>query len=172
MTVRQLNTYDYVKHLLKHKILGLDFRDIGNLTNSIDFVNDMFREKYLSGLKSFVAFGLFDDEDGHLLAAATCYISSENCEWYLTTLYGHQDEGIILLDEVSKIMEGQGVNKFYFISSGESSYKLDKYLTVKELTVDALTKCPLLNIWQILFQRMMCTSTVDVQLAVLLPQFR
>ena len=97
-----------------------------------------FIETYLSDLRTWHSFGLFDDTTGELKGISCAYYSGELPEWCLLQQYCDDERDLTeIIDRVCKVFEGFKLYKFNWI---DYDYSIDflknfipkRYITVKE----------------------------------------
>lgn len=141
-----------------------------------------FVETYLSGLKNYKAFGLF--EDGEIKSLLALYQSNDEPCWYGTQIRSLKNKNYVppLLDYVMRYNEQQGRLKFYTLWSKKHSRLLrrfafteeanERYAYVDELIVPAKTKCIYTSYWHILFNRILLPHDTVIRCTYLKAEYR
>lgn len=142
-----------------------------------------FCTTYLVSLKSYHAFGAFDDS-GVLVGAISCYQSSDEPAWYGTQIRSNKNKEIAraLLDHMIKFNEESGRYKFYTLWNAKhakllrrfsfSDWADERYDYFDECLVPAKTKCVYTNHWQILFNRILLPHDTIVRCTFLKQKYR
>ena len=148
-----------------------------------DLYHAAFCTTYLKDLKSYHAFGAFDN-DGNLVGAISCYQSSDEPAWYGTQIRSNKNKEIAraLLDHMIKFNEEDGRYKFYTLWNAKharllrrfsfSEWANERYDYYDECIVPAKTKCLYTNYWQILFNRILLPHDTVVRCTFLKQKYR
>lgn len=142
-----------------------------------------FCTTYLTELKNYHAFGLFDDAD-ELVGAISCYQSPDEPVWYGTQIRSMRNKEVArnLLDHMIKFNEQQGRYKFYTLWSAKhakllrrfafSDWADERYDYTDEYIVPAKTKCIYITHWQVLFNRILLPHDTIVRCTFLKQKYR
>ena len=142
-----------------------------------------FCTTYLTDLKSYHAFGAFDDE-GEIIGAISCYQSSDEPAWYGTQIRSKNSKKVAraLLDEMIKFNESTGRFKFYTLWNAKhakllrrfsfSNWADERYDYFDECLVPAKNKCVYTHHWQILFNRILLPNDTIVRCTFLKQKYR
>ena len=142
-----------------------------------------FSSTYLTGLKSYHAFGAFD-EQGNILGAISCYQSPDEPSWYGTQIRSNGNKQVArdLLDTMIKFNESCGRLKFYTLWNAKhgkllrrfifSDWAHERYDYFDEYTVSSRNKCLYTNHWHILFNRILLPTDIIVRCTFLKQQYR
>ena len=141
-----------------------------------------FVDTYLSGLRNYVALGLF--EDGEVKSLISFYMSPDEPCWYGTMIRSLNDKNYVrpLLDSAMAYNEVRGRLKFYTLWNATHGKLLrrfafskeadNRYDYVDEIIVKARTKCVYTNYWQILFNRTLLPVDSVVRCTFLKQEYR
>jgi len=144
---------------------------------------DVFKNTYLSGLKNFQAYGLFNDQE-ELQCLISFYQSTDEPAWYYTLLRsnGSTDSVKNLLDAVIKINEDSGRYKFYTLVNSKharllrrftySDYNNERYGYFDEYKVPAKTRCYYTYAWDLLYKRVLLPMDTTVRCSFLKQEYR
>lgn len=143
-----------------------------------------FSSTYLVGLKSYHAFGAFDDE-GNCLGVISCYQNPDEASWYGTQIRSKgQDKKVVqsLLDHMIKFNESVGRYKFYTLWNARhgkllrnfmfSEWANERYDYFDEMIVPAKTKCLYTTYWQVLFNRILLPQDSVIRCTFLKQKYR
>ena len=142
-----------------------------------------FCTTYLTDLKSYHAFGAFDDDD-NIIGAISCYQSSDEPAWYGTQIRSKNSKDVAraLLDEMIKFNEETGRFKFYTLWNAKhakllrrfafSDWADERYDYFDECLVPAKNKCVYTHHWQILFNRILLPNDTIVRCTFLKQKYR
>jgi hypothetical protein len=142
-----------------------------------------FCTTYLTDLKSYHAFGMFDD-GGSIIGAISCYQSPDEPVWYGTQIRSMQNREVarMLLDHMIKFNEEQGRYKFYTLWGAKhakllrrftfSEWADERYDYTDEYLVPAKTKCIYTTHWQVLFNRILLPHDTIVRCTFLKQKYR
>lgn len=185
----QLNSThkDAVKHLfLSRKYMGMDYSKDLFLEPDAEFMEiayNAFCDTYLSGLKSFKAFGNVDELDGAVTAYIAFYESTESADWYWTQIRSKDRLSIPnILDAVVDYNEKNGRYKFYSMFNARyakvyrkltfSDSVSKRYDFFDEFIVPAKTRCFYQIPWQVLFNRTLVPADSIVRCTFLKQEYR
>lgn len=141
-----------------------------------------FADTYLTGLKSFQALGLFDDQ--RLKTFIAYYQPPDDASWYYTLCHsqGTIDSHRQLLDRVLAINEAQGRLKFYTLINaryvnvvrrwGWSKYNAERYGYFDEFFVPAKCRCFYSAPWDLLYKKALLPNPTVVRCTFLKQQYR
>lgn len=142
-----------------------------------------FQRTYLTGLTSYKALGLEDDE-GNILGYISFYLSPNEPVWYGTMIRSARNKEYVrqLLDAAMEYNEKLGRYRFYtlwsanhakllrrFAFSGTATQRYDYF---DECIIPAKTKCIYQNFWTILFSRILLPTDTVVRCTYLKREYR
>jgi len=143
-----------------------------------------FSSTYLVGLKSYHAFGAFDDDD-NCVGLIACYQNPDDASWYGTQIRSNSKNTDVikdLLDTMIKFNEERGRFKFYTLwnkrhgkllrSTMFSEWAEERYDYFDELEVPAKTKCLYNTYWQVLFNRILLPQDSIIRCTFLKQKYR
>lgn len=149
-----------------------------------EFYHEAFSETYLSGLKSYHAYGAYDDNN-NIIGLMGFYESTDDSSWYWNTIrtLGDNKSAIrALLDKVMEYNESNGRYKFYSMFpkkyanvyrrlafSPEASERYDYF---DEYYVEAKHQCKFNFVWQILYNRTLVPVDTIVRCTFLKQKYR
>jgi len=158
--------------------LNLLYRELIEPLFTVDALYQRFVDTYLSGLTSYKAFGI-EQEDGSITSFMSFYMSRDDACWYITDIKSNdtKDELRALLDSVIAFNEGAGRLKFYSLIDADDIGLVDivfnlRYKYVDECIVPAKTRCVYNNYWQILYNRMLPERDTVVRCSFLKQKYR
>lgn len=146
-----------------------------------------FTDTYLSGLKSFHAFGAYADDDEGLkkmLGFIAFHEDAHEPSWHMTMSRNNGDREVIrsLLDKAIEYNEKNGRLKFYTLMNakhakvirkfGWSDYNTERYDFVDEYVVPAKTRCLYYTAWEVLFKRALLPVDTIVRCSFLKQEYR
>ncbi len=122
-------------------------------TVPVDNYFSVFADTYLSGLKSFRAFALVDNDK--IISCITTHQSSDNAEWYRLSIISVVEDILPLNSFVEEFMEKQGLRRYFSVRADKDwdSIISDRYDSVEDFVVPAKTKPFYNTIWQVLYGR-------------------
>jgi hypothetical protein len=142
-----------------------------------------FCTTYLTDLKSYHAFGAFD-EQGNVLGIISCYQSPDEPSWYGTQIRNNGSKIVAreLLDTMIKFNESVGRLKFYTLWNAKhgkllrrfifSDWANERYDYFDEYRVSARNKCIYTSHWHILFNRILLPNDVLIRCTFLKQKYR
>lgn len=154
------------------KIRPDHFDKVKNLLPS--FKLDDFRETYMTELKTWHAFGLFDNsKEDNLLGISCCYYSGEVPEWHYINHYCDDNGDLLkLVNETCKRFESHGLQRFAWASrSYDIDYLLnyipDRYVSFFDYKVVEYYKAQYARHFQSLYSGQWCPVKSEVHFSVL-----
>lgn len=168
------------------KYMGMDYTKDLFLEPDAEFMDiayNAFCDTYLSGLKSFKAFGNIDELDGTITAYIAFYESTETADWYWTQIRSRDRLAIPhILDTVVDYNENNGRYKFYSMFNARyakvyrkltfSNRVSNRYDFFDEFVVPAKTRCVYQSPWQVLFNRTLVPADSIVRCTFLKQEYR
>jgi hypothetical protein len=142
-----------------------------------------FQHTYLTGLASYKALGLEDDQ-GNILGYISFYLSPNEPVWYGTMIRSARNKEYVrqLLDAAIEYNEKLGRYRFYTLWSAKHAKLLrrfafsgnanERYDYFDECIVPAKTKCIYQNFWTILFSRILLPTDTIVRCTYLKKEHR
>jgi hypothetical protein len=107
----------------------------------------VFKETFLSELRTWYAFGIFDD-NGKLLGITTANHTNDLPEWYLLKVYC-EDAAVLskLVKSTCDHFKNIGLNKFYWMRADYDldfmlNFIPDEYITIKDYSINPWLKSP------------------------------
>jgi hypothetical protein len=184
--ILQLNNShkELVRDLFINKnYMGVPSSQFG-ITNPDNFMEanyEFFCDSYLSGLKTFKAFG--NVEDSKITAVIAFYESPDSADWYWTQVRSKDSESMRKVsDAVIEYNEANGRYKFYSLFNHKyingirkfaySDINNMRYDFVDEFFIPAKTRCVYNMPWQILFNRTLLPVDTVVRCSFLKQQYR
>jgi hypothetical protein len=144
----------------------------------INALYERFVETYLSGLTSYKALGI-EQEDGSIISFISFYTSRDDACWYITEIKSNDDRDDMrkLIESAIAYNEGTGRFKFYSLCDKDDADFIDivfniRYDYVDECIVPAKTRCIYNNYWQILYNRMLPSNDTIVRCSFLKAKHR
>lgn len=188
MQILKLDTThsDKIRELYTHsKYMGVDVAGnwAGNVEAYNNFIFGVFSKTYLTGLKNFHAYGLFDN-NGDLQCLISLYDSNDEPSWYYTMCRSRGETELVkqLLDGVISIQENKHRFKFYTLVNIRhapllrkftySEYNDNRYDYYDEFKVPAKTRCFYNNAWELLFKKVLLPIDTVVRCSYLKQQYR
>lgn len=185
-----VNDTDAVKSLFfNHNMfmgVGINNHAVGDETSRErqELLFNNFTCTYLSELKSYYAYGYFND-DNELLALIGYYMSNDDASWYWTqvrTKGNNSKEIKVVLDKVMEVNEWRGLNKFYsmFPLRYRDTYRRLAFSTKARERYDYFDEFyvedkhqPIFNLpWQILYNRVLVPVDTIVRCTFLKQKYR
>jgi len=169
-------------NLAEHHMGGID-----DLAMQNQILLGRFTDTYLSGLKSFHAFGAYADDDEGLtkmLGFIAFHEDAHEPSWHMTMSRNNGDREVIkaLLDKAIEYNERNGRLKFYTLMNARhaklvrkfswSDYNNERYDYFDEYVVPAKTKCLYYTAWEVLFKRALLPVDTIVRCSFLKQQYR
>jgi hypothetical protein len=152
--------------------------------NMLERYHNAFCTTYLSDLKNYHAFGMFDEND-NILGTIACYQSADEPAWYGTqirSLGTNNDVVKELLDAMINFNEQQGRLKFYTLWSARhikllrrfafSEYNKERYDYFDEMLIPEKTRCFYNSYWQVLFNRVLLPGDTIIRCSFLKQKYR
>jgi len=143
-----------------------------------DAIYQRFIDTYLSGLTSYKALGI-EQDDGSITSFISFYISRDEACWYITDIKSNdtKNETRTLIEAAMAYNEGAGRLKFYSLCDTDDVGQVDivfnlRYDYVNECIVPEKTKCIYNNYWQILYNRMLPSRSTIVRCSFLKQKHR
>lgn len=143
-----------------------------------------FSSTYLVGLKSYHAFGAFDDEE-NCVGLIACYQNPDEASWYGTQIRSKvQSREVVqkLLDHMIRFNEEVGRLKFYTLWNARhgkllrdymfSEWANERYDYFDEIVVPEKTKCLYNTYWQVLFNRILLPQDAVIRCTFLKQKYR
>lgn len=170
------------------KWMGVDreeefFIDREKYENVGEAYHESFCNTYLSDLKSYHAYGSFDDS-GNIRAIISFHESNENPEWYWTHVRSNGGKEFVqpLLDAVIEHNENNERYKFYsmwnlryqkiYRKFAFSKYNSERYDSFDEYVVPAKTRCIYTMPWMVLYNRTLVPVDTVVRCTFLKKEYR
>jgi len=155
---------------------------VGPTVDFLDTYYNGFCQTYLSGLKSYHAFGGFDD-NGNITAIIAFYESFYAPEWYWTQVRSNNSNIIpAVLDAVIDYNEKNGRFKFFGLFNlkhanlyprlAYSKSNAERYGSIDEFIVLAKQKCIYTTPWNVLYNRTLIPVDTLVRCRYLKQEYR
>lgn len=187
MEIKILNSSDAesVKELfVAKKYMGID-EDSHRLYPDVEFKElayDVFCETFLSGLKTYKAFGSI--ENGKITSYISFHESADSPEWYWTHMRSNSSNRVLpkVLDKVIEYNESNGRLKFFSMFNSKysavmrrltfSDYNSERYGFFDEFIVPTKTRCIYTTHWHELFTRTLLPVDALVRCSFLKQEYR
>jgi hypothetical protein len=146
--------------------------------------HETFCSTYLSGLRSYHAYGCINEETDEITSLISFYESTDNAEWYWTQVrsIGNNQDVKMLLDKVIEHNEIRGRFKFYSMWNVKyqriyrrfafSKYNNERYDYFDEYVVPSKTRCLYTVPWMVLYNRTLVPVDSIVRCSFLKQQYR